>query len=128
VVQTITPEEYIESVIQEIDALVCNNDNICQSRESNTCSDCKSSSFSINNPSDFEIIQTILENTLEDAIEQGAEIPEDEPTLNCLQECSLLPCKATECPKLVCYAKCFCKTYSFDASSINLANDGKKIT
>ena len=122
--QSVAPEEYLESIIEEIEDLNCNNDGICQNRESNSCPDCKTTSYDTNDPSSFEEIQTILEN----AIENWDEILEDDPVLGCLQECSLLSCKTTDCPKLTCYAKCLCQTYSFDTNQLNLTNDNTTIT
>ncbi len=119
-----TPQEYLESVIEEIEDLNCNNDSICQDRESDSCPDCQSSSYDPEDPSSFEEIQAILENI----IEQWEEIPEDDPVLGCVQKCDLMPCGATECPKLVCYAKCFCQIYSFDTDDLDLTSDNTNIT
>jgi hypothetical protein len=52
-------------VIEEIEDLNCNNDSICQDRESDSCPDCQSSSYDPEDPSSFEEIQAILENIIE---------------------------------------------------------------
>lgn len=119
----ITPEEYLESVIEELEELNCNNDGMCQDRESNSCPDCQTSSYDLDDPSSVEEIQNILEN----AAEQWESIPEDDPVLGCFQKCSLMKCNATDCPKFVCYAKCLCQTISYDGN-FELSSSGKNIT
>lgn len=100
----LTPGEYLSGVLEDIEQVSCNNDGICQSWETTTCFDC------INewgNP-DFEEIQSMLTNAAEQSTGQ---IDADDPVLGCFQKCEWLACNATNCDKLVCYAKCACQTY-----------------
>ena len=102
--ELMTPWEYLSGVLEDIAKVSCNNDGICQSWETTTCSDC------INewgNP-DFEEIQSMLNNAAE---QSNGQIDPEDPVLWCFQKCQTLPCNAINCDKLTCYAKCACKTY-----------------
>ncbi len=108
--EILTPGQYLQSVLEDVSVLSCNNDGVCQNWETTTCPDCLSNG----NP-DFEEIQSLLQNAAEQSNDQ---ISQDDPVLGCFQKCQSLPCNAMNCDKLVCYAKCSCQVYEspiFDA-------------
>jgi len=102
--EVMTPGQYLSGILEDIAQVSCNNDGICDSWETTTCPDCTTQSWS----QDFEEIQSLLENMAE---QSDDEINIDDPVLWCFQKCQSLPCNATNCDKLVCYAKCSCQVY-----------------
>jgi len=103
--QTISTQQYLSGVLQDISQVLCNNDGICDPWESTTCPDCISQ---WGNP-DFEEIQDFLENLIDS---DNGQINTDDPILSCYQKCQQLSCNPTNCDKLTCYAKCSCQVYS----------------
>ncbi len=102
--QVLNPEQYLSGVIEDITQMSCNLDGQCQNRESTDCEDC------INEwwwNTDFEEIEELL-----NAAQQSSwDLDDLANELWCFQTCQTLPCNATSCDKLVCYAKCSCQVY-----------------
>ena len=94
---TMTPTEYRTTIINQINTMACENDDECNQTNPNT----------LNNPDN--------PNTPNNPTNPDNPInPEDLfdlETLSCFQSCNSVPCNATSCDRLVCYAKCLCISY-----------------
>lgn len=93
-----TVDEYLEEVLEQVQALQCNNDYVCDSWESSTCPDCVGI-FTWDTTSD-EVSNMLNELVMED----GEEVSQQ--TLLCFDKC--LETQKTSDTKLLCVAKCFC--------------------
>lgn len=98
-----TPSEYIEYVVDNIGGLSCNNNWRCERWESSTCPDCfpepwedPGSGGTVNESGDDQ------------------EMAWSENEKKCFESCNNVPCTATSCDRLACYAKCVCISYSSD--------------
>ncbi len=110
---SLSPEEYLDTIISDVAELSCNKDGQCQVWESSDCSDCINSS---SGSTDIEEIEQLLNQ----AEQNQDDIDPNDPVLWCFQKCQHVTCNPTNCEKLTCYAKCACKTYEspvFDPST-----------
>ena len=96
----ITVDEYMEQVIEDIEALKCNNDYICQDWETESCADCIWVSGGV---SDLEDIQDVL-----NAVQTLWEEELDEKTVECISNCRQV--QKTVDSQIMCIAKCLCNT------------------
>ena len=95
---TWTPLEYLNDLVREIDYLSCNDNWRCETWESSTCSDCF--------PESWEDVGTgSLSGDTPD-------LKWSEKVKKCFASCDNIPCTATSCDRLACYAKCVCISYS----------------
>lgn len=95
-----TADEYMEEILESIQSLQCNNDYICQSRETPSCPDCVWTSWWV---SDLEEIEEIL-NSIEEIWDEEL----DEMTVACISNC--FQTQKTVDSQLLCVAKCMCNT------------------
>ena len=95
-------EEHIENIIEEINSLSCNHNLNCEPWELYTCEDC------IDAPEDWDIE---VPEDMRDFVDENPELSLDQKTLNCFSSCNSVPCTATNCGRLACYAKCLCLSY-----------------
>ena len=90
----------VQSIIDNIDSFSCNHNGICEeSFESATCADCTHTPPEEDSPELSWLLNHVLLTWL------------NAQTLSCFSSCSDIPCTATSCDRLVCYAKCLCLTY-----------------
>lgn len=102
--EIITPEEYLSGVIEDISQMSCNLDNICQDWETPDCADCIGEWMG---DTTFEEIEALLNA----AQQTWVDLSGNNQALWCFQQCESVPCNATSCDKIVCYAKCSCQLY-----------------
>ncbi len=102
--EELTPAEYLSGVLEEISQVSCNLDNTCQDWETTDCADCIGGWMW---DTTFEEIEALLNS----AQQTWANISWDNQALWCFQKCEEVPCNATSCDKIVCYAKCSCQLY-----------------
>lgn len=93
-----TVDEYLESVLEQVHALQCNNDYICDSWESSTCPDCV---WIVTWNTTVDEVSNML-NNLE--MGEGEEISQQ--TVSCVGNCFDTQTKPDTI--LLCVAKCFC--------------------
>ena len=94
-------EEYVVEVLQQIHALQCNNDFVCDSWESTTCEDCIPMSSGTTVVSEVEdLINSMTMQEWEEVSQQ---------TLSCVNKCHGTQDSVESL--LLCVAKCFCTTY-----------------
>ncbi len=102
--QNLTPAEYLSGILEDISQMSCDLDWVCQNWESSDCEDCVNEWWG---NTDFEEIEALL-----NAAQQSSwDLDDMADELWCFQTCQTLPCNATSCDKLVCYAKCSCQMY-----------------
>ena len=104
-----TVEEYVADVLDQIHALQCNNDYICDNWESTTCPDCMQTASWTTVLAEMEDLMNSL------VMEWWDEVSEQ--TVACMTNC--WQTQTTPEAKLLCVAKCRCKTYEskqFDPS------------
>lgn len=94
-------QEYLADVLQQIHALQCNNDFICDSWESTTCPDCMPLESGSTVISEVEDLINSLDLWSWDEVSQQ--------TMLCVENCRKT--QTTVESKLLCVAKCFCTTY-----------------
>ena len=104
-VETVTPWEYLSGLLSDLSTMSCNGDGVYQDWESSDCSDASSSSST--GVSDIDQIEALLNA----AQQSGSNFDEENPVLWCFQKCESVPCNATSCDKIICYAKCSCLLY-----------------
>lgn len=104
--ETLTAPEYVDLLRDRIGSLSCNNNWRCEIRESSTCSDCLPLPWEEPNP---------------EGSGNGSEGEQEESWTDkakkCFKSCDNIPCTATSCDRLACYAKCVC--YSYDSDLYN---------
>ena len=105
---TLTPWEYLSGLLWDLETVSCNWDWVYQDWESQECDDVSSSSST--GVSDIEQIEALLNA----AQQSGSNFDENNPALWCFQKCESVPCNATSCDKIICYAKCSCILYESD--------------
>ncbi|HKL43688.1 MAG TPA: hypothetical protein VJ892_00220 [Candidatus Absconditabacterales bacterium] len=102
--QNLTPAEYLSGILEDISQMSCDLDGVCQNWESSDCEDCVNEG---GGNTDFEEIEALLNA----AQQSSGDLDDMADELGCFQTCQTLPCNATSCDKLVCYAKCSCQMY-----------------
>ncbi len=103
--ELLTPWEYLSGLWSDLFTMSCNGDGVYQDWESPGCSDASSSSST--GVSDIDQIEALLNA----AQQSGYDISDDPSALWCFQKCESVPCNATSCDKIICYAKCSCILY-----------------
>lgn len=94
-------EEYVAEVLQQLHALQCNNDFVCDSRESTTCEDCLPIASGTTVVAEVEdLINSMTMQEWEEVSQQ---------TLSCVNKCHGTQDSVESL--LLCVAKCFCTTY-----------------
>lgn len=102
--ESLTPAEYLSGILEDISQMSCNLDWACQNWETSDCEDCIGEWLW---NTDFEEIEELLNA----AQQEWWNIDNMADELWCFQTCQTLPCNATSCDKMVCYAKCSCQVY-----------------
>lgn len=98
-----TPSEYINYIADRIGDLSCNNNWRCEVWESSSCLDCLPWDWWEPNP-----------GWTGDNPGGEGDLTRSEKTKQCFRSCDNVPCNATSCDRLACYAKCLCISYSSD--------------
>lgn len=94
-------EEYLADVLQQIHALQCNNDFVCDSWESTTCPDCMPMAS-------WTTVVAEVENLI-NSLELGSWEEITQQTVGCINHCKQTQTSIEAL--LLCVAKCFCTTY-----------------
>lgn len=100
----LTESDYTDAwqmIVENIDQLSCNHNGFCDNWESVSCEDCIQWSSWWNQWSWWN-----GDNSLNDFLSIL-----DQQTQTCFSSCSNIPCTATSCDRLTCYAKCLCISY-----------------
>ena len=100
---TWTSYDYGVALNHNINTLSCNSNWRCEARESSTCSDCLTPNWWNPTP------QWTVNNSGDDE-----EMTRSEEVKQCFEACDNVPCNATSCDRLACYAKCLCISYASD--------------
>ncbi len=104
-IETLTPWEYLSGLLWSLAQISCNGDWVYQDWESQECDDASASSSTW--VSDIDQIEALLNA----AQQSGSNFDAENPVLWCFQKCEEVPCNATSCDKIICYAKCSCILY-----------------
>jgi len=112
--ELLSPWEYLSGIISDLAELSCNNDGVYQDWESSECPD-------TSNQGTWWITTIEEIEELFNAASQDSwyNFGDDDSGLWCFQKCEDVPCNATSCDKILCYAKCSCLLYeskTFDPS------------
>ena len=104
--EILAPWEYLSGLLWDLEQISCNNDGVYQDWESQDCPDASAASSS--GVSDVSQIEALLNAATQ---QSGSNFDEDGSVLWCFQKCDSVPCNATSCDKILCYAKCSCLLY-----------------